>query len=115
MTDASSASLGDALSGVLASDLFADPTLPLVVDVGCGFGVSLLGMALEGGATPVGSEGGSGGGGGGGSGSASASASARANEPTFNYLGGDLSGHAIGTRAADNTDAEKAPTRTQHQ
>ena len=55
------------------SDLFADPSLPLVVDVGCGFGVSLLGMALER------SEGGEGGEG-----------------TRFNYLGGDLSGHAIG-------------------
>jgi len=30
-----------------ASDLFADPSLPLVIDVGCGYGATLLGLSHD--------------------------------------------------------------------
>jgi hypothetical protein len=56
---------------------FADMSLPLVVDVGCGFGVSLLGLAAvehtRSSNTGTGTGSGKG----------------------YNYLGGDLSSHCI--------------------
>lgn len=32
---------------LMLADLYVDPTLPLIVDLGCGFGLSLLGMASQ--------------------------------------------------------------------
>ena len=70
-------------------ELFDDPTLPLVLDVGCGFGVSLLGLAaagyLPGAAAVAQAAAASDGAGGGGK---------RGSGKSANFLGCDLSAHA---------------------
>ena len=80
--------------------LFSDPTLPLILDVGCGFGVSILGLAVAPSTAfdPTAGDGKSSGK----EGSAAPMApllKALA-DGRVNYLGCDLSGHAIGYAAS---------------
>ena len=81
--------------------LFSDPTLPLILDLGCGFGVSILGLAVAP-STAFALSAGHGGKGGGKEGNSSSLAPfmKALGEGRVNYLGCDLSGHAIGYAAS---------------
>lgn len=74
-------------------ELFDDPTLPLVLDIGCGFGVSLLGLATAG-YRPKGVAGGGGGGGGAAAAGSDDGGGAYGRRGNVNFLWCDLSAHA---------------------
>jgi SAM-dependent methyltransferase len=66
-----------ALAPRLPAAMFADPSLPLVIDVGCGYGATLLGLCYD-----------------------QVRGPGRDGSNNFNFLGCDMSGHSISYCAA---------------